>query len=91
MAEAKVARIEIAIDCPTCHEGESVTYEHDRDRSRVWCDVCGTSGPWEEAGGGRDQLSNAAKSWNDLFAEPASEGHNADEREDDETSQVPGS
>ena len=89
MAEAKAIRIEIAVDCPVCHEIESVTFEHDQDcdRSRVWCEVCGVSASWEEAGDGRGQLSNAAKSWNDLFAEPASESHNVGEEATDEAAE----
>jgi transcription elongation factor Elf1 len=82
MAEAKAERVEIAVDCPVCHEIESVTYDHDGTRSRVWCEVCGVSASWEEAGAGNGQLSNAAKSWNDLFG---SKG------EDDEADRVSGS
>ena len=82
MAESKEARIEIAVDCPVCGEIESVTYEHDGDRSRVWCEVCGVSASWEEADSDNGQLSNAAKSWNTLFAPRGG---------DDEAGQVSGS
>ena len=67
----------IVIDCPVCHEGESVGYDRAEKRVRVWCSVCGTSGPWE------DDDDSAATWWNKLFAEPASEGHNADEEDGD--------